>query len=173
MIPTMTKNHLGLHGDCTKCGYSPGNNWSQCAGLCIHKSSPYYKPSTMREMGAVIDVYSTVTYWHLGDSGGSIDDSKKLWDEIWKVHKRGELAGFAHTHPGSGVPSPSSTDLSTFAAIESGLGKRLNWWVSSSDVVKAWHFDNGCYMPSALYSEFLEPPWVKPLRLLSNYNEGK
>jgi len=43
------------------------------------------------------------------------------------------VAGFAHSHPGAGQPGPSWTDLTTFAALEAGLGRRLTWWITSAD----------------------------------------
>ena len=46
-------------------------------------------------------------------------------DRIWS--NRDRIGGVAHTHPWEGTTSPSSTDLTTFAAIEAGLGKRLYW----------------------------------------------
>jgi hypothetical protein len=37
------------------------------------------------------------------------------------------LGGVAHSHPWEGEAHPSGTDVSTFRAIELGLGKRLLW----------------------------------------------
>jgi len=66
-----------------------------------------------------------------------IPDSQSLWDFLYE--NRDRVAGIAHTHPGSGTPSPSWTDLTTFAAVESGLSerpfRRLRWWIASSDRV--------------------------------------
>lgn len=85
------------------------------------------------EAGAVIGAGGKVLYWHLPDgrSGAHLPDSRDLWDVLWE--NRGRVVGFAHSHPGSGAPWPSLTDLTTFSAVERGLGKRLIWWIASSD----------------------------------------
>lgn len=87
----------------------------------------------MIEVGLVL-LGTTPVHWHLpvGRTGGSIPDSRDLWDVLWELRKEKHL-GFAHSHPGSGAPSPSWTDITTFAAIELGLGRRLDWWITSSD----------------------------------------
>lgn len=89
----------------------------------------------MIETGAVINVNGDVIHWHLppGRSGGSLPDSGQLWDVLWQAQQHGWLAGFAHTHPGRGVPGPSQTDVSTFVAIENALGRNLKWWIASAD----------------------------------------
>jgi proteasome lid subunit RPN8/RPN11 len=87
----------------------------------------------MFEAGVVVGQNETVLAWHVpsGRSSGFLPDSADLWTTLW--NDREHLVGFAHTHPGSGVPAPSSIDLTTFAAIEKGLGRRLEWWIASSD----------------------------------------
>lgn len=88
----------------------------------------------MIEAGVVISSMGEPIFWHEPrHSSGAIPDSRALWDALWKAHRDGWLAGFAHSHPGSGVPGPSSTDMSTFVAIESALGRPLAWWITSSD----------------------------------------
>lgn len=89
----------------------------------------------MIEAGVLLDLEGQPLHWHLppGRSGGTLPDSRDLWDVIWS--NRLNIAGFAHSHPGSGVPGPSYTDITTFAAVEAGLGQRLDWWIISSDEV--------------------------------------
>jgi hypothetical protein len=89
----------------------------------------------MMEAGVVLDMRGEVIREHLppGRSGGSLPDDRSLWDFIWE--NRDDVSGIAHSHPGSGTPSPSNTDITTFAAIEAALGKRLDWWIISSDSV--------------------------------------
>jgi len=131
----------------------------------------------MIEAGVVIDLNEEPLHWHLppGRSGGSLPDSRNLWDVLWENRER--IAGFAHSHPGSGVPGPSHTDVTTFAAIEAGLGKRLSWWITSSDrvVVLQWA---GLGIPGAAVPDRHryrsmelkpdeEPSWVVELRRLS------
>jgi hypothetical protein len=56
---------------------------------------------------------------------GALPDNRGLWDILWD--NRAILGGVAHTHPWSGSAGPSSTDVTTFAAVEKGLGMRLVW----------------------------------------------
>lgn len=122
-------------------------------------------------------------YWHVpaGRTAGSIPDSRELWDVLWEHRKY--LIGVAHTHPGSGIPAPSWTDITTFVAIQKGLGRELVWWIASMN-----HFIelDGVALPNDWNSEPCnciaacfpgrvdyrirhprEPSWVEPLRKLS------
>lgn len=85
------------------------------------------------EAGVVIDVNHKPIYWHvpLDRSGGALPDSRDLWNVLWE--SRESLDGFAHSHPGGGIPGPSQIDITTFAAVEAALGKRLKWWIISSE----------------------------------------
>ena len=87
------------------------------------------------EAGVVVDVRGRALFWHVppGRTSGSLPDSRDLWEVFW--HKRSCLFGFAHTHPGKGMPFPSNTDLTTFEAVEKALGRTLSWWVVSEDRV--------------------------------------
>ena len=88
----------------------------------------------MMETGVIVNTNGEPIHWHEPrHSSGAIPDSRELWDAIWKAHQHGWLAGIAHSHPGSGVPHPSSEDTSTFVAIEAALGRRLSWWITSAD----------------------------------------
>lgn len=108
-----------------------------------------------------------VFYWHSPDgrTGGSLPDSRKLWDVLWALRKA-EYLGFAHSHPGSGIPGPSMTDLTTFAAIEVGLGRRLVWWITSSDrtIELRWKGPGKLEYESR---QIDDPNWVHELRRLS------
>lgn len=123
---------------------------------------------TMREAGVVIGKAGEPIFWHLppGRTSGAIPDTRLLWDVLWD--RREFIAGFAHSHPGSGVPCPSSTDLSTFAAIESALGTRLQWWITSSNrlIRCAYAVDaSPCYQGVL---EHNEPAWAEELRNVSS-----
>ena len=87
----------------------------------------------MMEAGVLLDLDGHPIYWHTPNdrSGGALPDSRDLWEVIWE--NRANLLGFAHSHPGYGKPGPSHTDLTTFIAIEEGLGKHLQWWIASGD----------------------------------------
>lgn len=145
----------------------------------------------MKEVGAVIDTLGNVIHWHdpNGSSSGALPDSRPLWDVIWEAHQQKRFAGFAHTHPGDGVPSPSTTDLTTFRAIERALGMRPVWWIASSDRLIAlrlvvgehiYQIEGGTATLSSNYEghvattidwpgETVLAPWVFELRKRSEY----
>ena len=78
----------------------------------------------MMETALVFDREGRTIHWHEppGRSGGSLPDSRDLWGVLWE--HRGHLGGVAHTHPWDGPAGPSHTDLTTFRAVELGLGKQ-------------------------------------------------
>jgi len=88
------------------------------------------------EAAMVFNKYGEVFYWHLPPdrSAGAIPDSRDLWDVLW--NNRDRLGGVAHSHPWNGMPDPSPVDLTTFAAIETGLGQRLIWPISTFTVTR-------------------------------------
>jgi hypothetical protein len=89
----------------------------------------------MMEAAVVVGLDGNPIHWHSppGRTSVAIPDTRTLWDVLWE--NRDNLAGVAHSHPGSGLPGPSLEDVTTFAAVESGLGRRLNWWIISTDRV--------------------------------------
>lgn len=119
------------------------------------------------EAGVVI-VGGRPVFWHLpaGRTSGSLPDSRELWDVLWE--HRDMLDGFAHSHPGSGWPSPSQTDVTTFLAIERALGKRLKWWITSrtNTVLLTWDgiHPNVPDYGVTLVHEGDEPSWIWKLR---------
>ena len=123
----------------------------------------------MIEAGVVVDKNGQPLFWHLpeGRSAGSLPDSRTLWDVIWGAFQADTLLGFAHSHPGGGVPGPSYSDVTTFAAIEAALGKRLTWWITSSDhvVLIRWIGPDKLSYRATLVQE--APTWVAELRRLS------
>lgn len=121
----------------------------------------------MIEAGVLLDRDGNPLHWHLppNRSGAFLPDSRDLWDIIWENRKN--LSGFAHSHPGFGVPLPSYTDLTTFAAVEAGLGQRLDWWIVSGDKLSLTGYDGDTYIT---LSRSECPSWMEELRKLSNYN---
>lgn len=123
----------------------------------------------MIEAGVVVTAAGPV-FWHLptGRSGGALPDSRDLWDVLWDLRKEEQL-GFAHSHPGSGVPGPSWTDITTFAAVELGLGRRLDWWITSSDrvILLGWAGPGKHDYNANLVGE---PGWAAQLREHSKEN---
>lgn len=90
----------------------------------------------MIETGVVVSTYHEPIFWHEpgGRSSGALPDSRTLWDVLWQANRDGWLSGFAHTHPGGGMPGPSQEDLSSFVAIENAIGRPLNWWIVNADM---------------------------------------
>jgi len=79
------------------------------------------------EAALVFDKWGVPIFWHTPTdrSGGALPDSRSLWEVLWE--NRADLGGIAHTHPWNGLSGPSHTDVTTFHAVEMGLGKRLVW----------------------------------------------
>lgn len=95
----------------------------------------------MIEVAMVFDKQGRVIHWHepRGAHGGAIPDSRDLWSVIWENRER--LAGVAHTHPWNGEPWPSTTDTTTWRAVEQALGVLLVWPVVTFDQVGYWVFN--------------------------------
>ncbi len=87
----------------------------------------------MIELAFVFGEAGNILHWHepLGCTSGSIPDDRNLWDVLWS--RRNVLGGVAHIHPGSGMPQPSHTDVTTFSAIERALGRHLMWPIATSN----------------------------------------
>jgi hypothetical protein len=123
----------------------------------------------MKEAGVVLDANGEPIHWHLPPdrSTGYIPDSRDLWDVFWENRKN--LSGFAHSHPGGGIPGPSTTDLTTFAAVESGLGRRLSWYIASSDalVVCRWQGPERLAYVIFICCRSSDYDWLKRLREVS------
>ena len=121
------------------------------------------------EAGVVIGNDGEPIYWHLPQdrSVAYLPDSKDLWDIFWE--NRFSLKGFAHSHPGYGVPSPSWTDITTFAAVEAGLGRRIDWWICSGDsiVLLNWVGPEKYQYSIMLVTEKFD--WIKELRNNSKF----
>ena len=95
----------------------------------------------MIESAMVFDDRGEVIAYHTppGCTSGSIPDTRSLWEILWE--HRAHLGGVAHVHPWNGEPHPSTTDVTTFRAIENGLGKLLLWPVVTFDQVGVWVWD--------------------------------
>jgi len=129
----------------------------------------------MIEAGVVIDRNGNPLFWHLpeGRSAGSLPDSRTLWQVLWNAFKEDMLLGFAHSHPGSGVPGASYSDVTTFAAVEAALGRRLDWWITSSDhvVLLRWGGPDKISYRATIVTE--ASSWVAELRRLSQEGQGQ
>jgi proteasome lid subunit RPN8/RPN11 len=129
----------------------------------------------MREVALLIGLDGGVLYNHEPEDRTSVflPDSLTLWDRIWAY--RTNLAGIAHSHPGSASPTPSMEDLTTFAAVEAGLGKRLIWWIVSSDGFAELIWigpDKLHYGVKPHKRRASSYSWVEELRKVSEYSHG-
>lgn len=117
----------------------------------------------MLESAAVISLSDEVLHWHLpaGRTAAVLPDSRVLWEVMWA--NRPVLAGVAHTHPGSGRPQPSWTDLTTFAACEAGLGRRLRWWIATRDQLRCFTWAGPSPHTYTAPPRCTAPPWLPPL----------
>lgn len=127
------------------------------------------KAGSMIETGSVIGLDGQPIYWHIPSArtSGSLPDSATLWKQLWD--NRENISGFAHSHPGSGIPGPSYVDLTTFSAIELGLAKRLSWWITSADCVVILHWEGPGKYDYKLTRLDAEPSWATELRRLSKF----
>lgn len=132
----------------------------------------------MMEAGVLLDLKGHPIFWHTPNdrSGGALPDSRTLWDVMWE--NRDRISGFAHTHPGYGKPGPSYTDITTFAAIEEALGKRLDWAIASGDkLCLCWHTTDKSMVTVGDYQVFQVEPvpdhvnerWLRELRRRSGF----
>ena len=121
----------------------------------------------MLEAGVLLNRDGDALYWHLpaGRSAGALPDSASLWAIMWE--HRDELLGFAHSHPGHGVPRPSHTDVTTFAAIEAALGRRLRWPIINWDMVVEVCWVGPGRLDYATVPHRAEPSWAGALRAVS------
>jgi hypothetical protein len=119
------------------------------------------------EAGVVLDTEGLPLYWHLpeGRTSGSLPDSRTLWDVLWEHRNR--ISGFAHSHPGRAAPGPSLEDVTTFAAIEAALGRRLDWWISSEDAVVLVRWAGPGAHAYRVSPVDREPGWAPALRAAS------
>lgn len=125
------------------------------------------------EAGVVVGFEGEPVYWHVppNRTSASLPDSRSLWEVFWEG--RANIQGFAHSHPGHGVPGPSWEDITTFAGVELALGRRLIWWIISQDnmVTVLWagpgKYDYVTY-PVSIPTPH-KPLWLDELRQHSNY----
>jgi proteasome lid subunit RPN8/RPN11 len=124
----------------------------------------------MMEAGVVIGLNGKPLFWHvpMGRTNIALPDSRQLWDVMWE--NRDNLLGFAHSHPGSGLPQPSIEDITSFSGIEAGLGQRLRWWITSSDrmIELQWAGPEKYRYKGGEMPREHEPSWTQELRRISD-----
>lgn len=120
----------------------------------------------MIETAVVIDKTGKPIHWpeYQGATGGSIPDSRPLWEVLWE--SRHDLGGVAHTHPWSGVAAPSFEDVTTFNAVERGLGRRLIWPIITLDRVNYFEFNGDYYAPAEKVDFCNAVVWIEAIKEL-------
>ncbi len=123
----------------------------------------------MMEAAAVIDLEGNAILWHFppGRSGGALPDSVGLWEFL--NTNRDRISGVAHSHPGSGIPGPSYEDVTTFSAIERGLGRMFDWWIATSDGLALFRWKGPGVYTYAPHLITQSTEWVDKLREVSGY----
>lgn len=124
------------------------------------------------EAGVLVGFGGEPIFWHVPPNRtvASLPDSRELWDVLWE--NRASVYGFAHSHPGSGLTGPSWEDITTFAGIELALGRRLVWWITTTDrlVTVLWagpgKYDYITY-PDITVPTPQPPVWLAQLREFS------
>ncbi|OPZ35124.1 MAG: hypothetical protein BWY99_02336 [Synergistetes bacterium ADurb.BinA166] len=117
------------------------------------------------EAGVLVGLNERPIFWHLPPRAATdrLPDDGKLWSSIWE--NRENVLGFARSHLGGGVPSPSLEDLTTFRAIEQGLGRKMRWWiVSLTNTVEVFTGRDRTSYSSTTLPDDGEPGWVWKLR---------
>ena len=113
----------------------------------------------------------TVLCWHLpvGRTSASVPGDAALGPDdllVLLVRHRPYMAGTAHSHPGGGVPGPSWTDITTYAAVEKYFRCRFKHWIASMDrmVVVTWSGPDRYDYTVTVVDEDKEPAWSAELR---------
>ena len=106
-----------------------------------------------REVCFLIGRGGAILWADASDSPAALPDSRERWDAIWR--HRDELDVIAHSHP-IGPSVFSAEDESTMEALDSALGKKMNYMVVAPRVTIS---REGTVSP--------EPWWVALLRLAS------
>lgn len=130
------------------------------------------------ESALVFDATGKTIYEHVpfGRTSGFIPDSRGFFD--WLYDNVDIVHGIAHLHPWKGWPVPSQTDVTTFSAIERGLGKRLVWPIATLSSVRSFvHIARGQPNEFSLRSEqelsyinYFTPPPFNAYRLIELSN---
>lgn len=116
----------------------------------------------MIETAVVLNKQGEAIFWHEpeGRENHAIPNSATLWHVLWM--RRDDVGGVAHTHPGTGLPSPSFEDITTFSAVDRGLDTHLVWWIASADRLVRMSFQSdGCLVVS---KDLSTPAWLAELR---------
>lgn len=114
-----------------------------------------------REVCFLIGVDGSILWADASESPVALPDSRGRWEAIWEL--RHDLYEIAHSHP-VGPSAFSAEDLSTMAAIDAALGRKLRYSVVAprTMIVRA---DDETFELNP------EPWWAGLLRLASAMKE--
>ena len=124
----------------------------------------------MREAAILINIWGCGIFQHHPENASviAIPDNKTFWDFIWE--NREQVAGIAHSHPGNGETWYSKEDMTTFAAIEESLGKRLYWPIVTSDSLSTFGWLGPNRYDYDLVKDHIDNNfWIDELRRISGY----
>lgn len=124
----------------------------------------------MREAAILINIWGCGILQHQPENASvvAIPDKKSFWDFI--LENKDQIAGIAHSHSGSGEPWFSHEDVTTFAAIEQGLGKRLYWPIITSDSILTFGWVGPKRLDYNIVKDHVDNNyWVDELRRISDY----
>lgn len=134
------------------------------------------------EAAVVIDWEQQVTLrWRpSGRSAVYLPDGRELWEHLLATVDT--TWGIAHIHPGDGMPWPSREDMTTFAALEAGFGRRFSWPIitANSGAIFAWREPLRRYARAAAWDDGAQrgypparfTPWLDELRRIANTEGG-
>jgi hypothetical protein len=79
---------------------------------------------TESEVALLIGPGDVILAADVSGSPGAVPDTRRRWETIWRL--RDQLVEIVHSHP-LGPDTFSSEDLTTFAALDAALGRRLTY----------------------------------------------
>jgi hypothetical protein len=114
-----------------------------------------------REVCFLIGVGGSILWADASESPVALPDSRDRWEAIWEL--RHDLYEIAHSHP-VGPSAFSAEDLSTMAALDAALGRKLRYSVVAPRTMIV-HADDETFELNP------EPWWAGLMRLASAMKE--
>ncbi len=89
-----------------------------------------------REVCFLLGKDDSVLWADASTSPVALPDSRARWEQIWRL--REDIVEIAHTHPQGGLKF-SNEDLTTMAALDAALGRRLRYAIVTPDAMLRRH----------------------------------
>lgn len=112
---------------------------------------------TAREVCFLIGEDDTVLWADVSTSPVALPDTRARWEQIWR--RRHAIVEIAHTHPLGGLHF-SDEDLTTMAALDAALGRRLRYAVVTPTAMLRRDGDDDVHVDD-------EPWWAETIRAAS------